>query len=121
MIRPAAKEPRRDRLDWRTWAGLATPPCAWLVHHQVGSELNFADCGIGNGVLALAVGVIACGLSLLGLAWSFAAWRSAGRADTVRNPVAQFMAALGLLLGGLLTLTILMQIAASLIVPACFR
>jgi hypothetical protein len=108
------------RIGWRGWTGLALPPVAWAVHHQFGSDLNYADCAASRAP-ALLVGLLCLAVLGLGAGLSWREWRRAGGApDAKQEPVGRFLCALGLMLAVLLGLTLLMQMAALLILPACF-
>jgi hypothetical protein len=98
---------------WRAWSGLVVPPLAWVAHHQFGSDLNFYDCRLGQGWLAAAVGVVAFAVSVVSGLLSWSARR--------HPPPANFVAIVGTMVAALLALTIVIQIGAALIVPACFR
>jgi hypothetical protein len=99
------------------WVGLIAAPAAWAAHHQLGSSLNFTDCQRGNGGLAITIGlvalVVACGGGLL--SWSAA--RGGGKSEKSER----FIAGLGLMACGLFGLTIIVQMLAAAILPACFR
>jgi hypothetical protein len=105
------------RGGWRAWGGLVAAPAAWAIHHQAGSDLNFADCRTGDATLLVLIGVASLAIALLGGWFSFIAWRAP--AEPRRSP--RFIAVLGLMASGLFSLTILMQIAAAAILPPCFR
>ena len=106
--------PRRN-WDLFAWAGLIAAPAAWALHHQAGSDLNFANCLAGHGAVLISIGAASMILVLAGGGLSFLAWRGASEASR------RFIAALGLMACGLFALTILLQIAAAAILPACFR
>lgn len=115
--------PRRAQSpDWRAWAGLIGGPLAWALHHQGGSNFNYADCRAwGGGAVAL-TGALAL-LAVSAAAWvSWSAWRKAGGAAGVSHePPGRFVAGLSLMTAALFALTILIQTAAGLLVPACMR
>jgi hypothetical protein len=113
--------PTHTPLRWRAWAGLVAAPLAWALHHQIGSDANFTDCDRGDGGVAIAVGLAALVLSLLGGALSLSAWRRAGQAEGPGLGSDRFIAALSLLACALFSLTITVQIMAGVILPACFR
>lgn len=103
---------------WGGWAGLVAAPLAWLAHHQFGSDLNYADCKLGQPALPIAVGLAALAVTIAATAVSFSAWRrSAGEA----RPNAGFIPVLSLMAGGLFGLTIIVQTVATVILPPCFR
>jgi hypothetical protein len=107
---------------WRSLAALAAAPLAWMVHHQLGSDLNYADCHRGTNPVVAAIGLCALLAALIACAITALDFR-AERAGS-QHPgtgMRRFMAAFSLMLGALLTLTIAVQVMASLVVPACFR
>ena len=109
------------RIGWRCWAGLALPPIAWWLHHQFGSDLNYADCAVSR-VPALTAGGICLALLACGAALSLRVWRQAGGGpETKQEPVGRFLSGLGLMLAGLLGLTLVLQIIAVIALPPCFR
>jgi hypothetical protein len=108
---------------WRGWAGLVAAPSAWALHHQAGSDLNYFDCrGGGDTTVLLLIGLAALAIAVVGTWLSFAAWRAAGGGPDHRSELsARFIPALGVMAGGLFSLTILVQIGAVVVLPACFR
>jgi hypothetical protein len=103
----------------KPWAGLVGPPLAWMLHHQLGSDLNFADCARGDGPLVAAVGAAALAVTLLSGWLSWRGWRASDAGEA--RPTDRFVAILGMMSAALLGLTIAVQVLAGLIVPACFR
>lgn len=107
---------------WRAWAGLVGGAIGWTLHHQIVSNGNFAQCPKVNGVADLAVGLVSIAIILIGGFLSWTAWRRAsGALQTSHEPDGRFIPALSLMGAGLTLLTVLVQIGAGLIVPACWR
>jgi len=104
--------------SWRAWAGLVAAPIAWTLHHQTGSDLNFAHCGAGNGGTLMLIGLAALLIAVAGGVVSLGVVRTGSPPPEKLN---RFIGALSLMIAGLLSLTILMQMAAALILPPCFR
>lgn len=102
----------------RPWIALMVAPAAWALHHQFGSDANYAACDKGQPLAQIAVGALAFLLVLAGSVPTLAVWR-AGDADA--RQVDRFIATLGLLAAGLFGLTILVQTLAAIILPPCFR
>ncbi|MGA0607171.1 hypothetical protein ACO2Q0_14350 [Phenylobacterium sp. VNQ135] len=116
MTTPAPQSPR-----WPAWMGLVLGAVAWALHHQIGSNVTYADCKIGL-IAAVGAGVPALGLATLGTLISLRAWRRAGGAPhESQEAPARFIAALSVGAGALFVLTILVQLGAGLVVPACAR
>ncbi|MDB5423612.1 MAG: hypothetical protein JWQ29_1028 [Phenylobacterium sp.] len=105
----------------RAVAGLIAAPAAWAVHHQLGADLNFADCHRGDGAVAMAVGAAALAVALVGGFLSWPVWRDRGGLEGPPGAANRFIAALSLLTSGLFSLTIAVQIMAAIVLPACFR
>jgi hypothetical protein len=92
------------------------------MHHQVGGDLNFWDCGRGDGRLLVALGLVLLLIALAGGGLSFLAWRADAQAPDGRHyPSARFIAALGLMSSGLFSLTIGLQVTAAVVLPPCVR
>jgi hypothetical protein len=107
---------------WRAWAGLFGGAGGWALHHQLGSTSNFARCPAADGGLDFAVGLVACLFVLISGWLSWTAWRRAGGAtDAAEESAGRFVPAISLMAAALFLLTILVQMAAGLIVPACWR
>lgn len=108
--------------SWRAWAGLVAGPIGWALHHQAVSNGNFAQCPRMNGLADLALGLVAIAAIMAGGILSWTAWRQAsGGLETSHEPAGRFIPALSLMAAGLFLLTVIVQIGAGLIVPACWR
>jgi len=108
--------------DWRSWAGLIVGPVAWALHHQGGSNFNYADCRAWDGTAVVLTGVLALAAVLGAGGLSLSAWRrGGGAAGASHDPPGRFVAGLSLMSAALFALTILIQMAAGLLVPACMR
>ncbi|MBO9560264.1 MAG: hypothetical protein J7515_16970 [Caulobacter sp.] len=108
--------------SWRAWAGLWAGAIGWSLHHQTMSNGNFARCPTMNGLTDLGVGTVAIVIILAGGFLSWTAWRRAsGGPETSHEASGRFIPALSLMAAGLFLLTVLVQIGAGLIVPACWR
>jgi hypothetical protein len=107
---------------WRAWAGLFGGFAGWALHHQIGSSSNFARCSTANGWLVIAVGLVACLIIVASGALSWTAWRGGGGAgDSSHEAAGRFVPAVSLMAAALFLLTVLVQMTAALIVPACWR
>jgi hypothetical protein len=106
-------------VSWRGWAGLVVAPTAWAIHHQAGSDLNFTDCRTGDASLLIPIGLAMLALALLGGGLSLTAWRAGRKAP--QDGSARFIPTLGVMAGALFSLVILVQTAAAVILPPCFR
>jgi len=108
--------------SWRAWAGLVAGPVGWSLHHQIVSNGNFAQCPRMNGLADLGLGLAALLIILAGGFLSWTAWRrAAGDLETSHEADGRFIPALSLMAAGLFLLTVIVQIGAGLIVPACWR
>jgi len=113
---PAPQSPH-----WPAWMGLILGLAGWALHHQVGSNVTFADCNLGLAA-NLGAGLPALALAAAGTLISLRAWRRAGgEVHGSQEAPARFVAALSVGAGTLFGLTILVQLGAGLIVPACAR
>jgi uncharacterized iron-regulated membrane protein len=109
-------------ISWRTLAGLVAAPVAWVVHHQLGADLNYADCRLGANPTLIAMGCVALIIAVAGGLVSWGGWKRAGGGpDTKQEPSGRFVAALAMMASGLFSLVILVQILAAVTLPACFK
>lgn len=97
------------------WLGLIGGAFGWAATHQIGSYAVFDDCRVGTP--AFVVGICLAGLlvALLGGLASFAIWRRGGAETKARR----FVGGIGALLALLASFALVMQAAASLILPLC--
>jgi len=108
--------------SWRAWAGLVAGAVGWGLHHQSVSNGNFAQCPRMNGLADLGIGLVAALIIVVGGALSWTAWRRAGGSPAASHEAdGRFIPALSLMAAALFLLTVLVQIGAGLIVPACWR
>jgi hypothetical protein len=106
---------------WQSWSGIIAAPIAWAAHQQIVSNMNYGDCATGDGALAAFVGILALLVVGLAASLSFQGWKAHAPAGGLSNPAARLIGALSLMLCGLMGLTILVQILAGAMVPACAR
>jgi hypothetical protein len=119
---PSQDDPPITSPSWRAWAGLFGGFAGWAFHHQVGSSGNFARCSTANGWLAIAIGLVACVIIVASGALSWTAWRRSGGGGASSHEAAgRFVPAISLMAAALFLLTVLVQMTAALIVPACWR
>jgi hypothetical protein len=121
-----AQSPREDppitAPRWPAWGGLFGGFGGWALHHQIGSSGNFARCSTANGGLVIAVGLAACAIIIVSGALSWTAWRRAGgEASSSHEAAGRLVPAVSLTAAALFLLTVLVQMTAALIVPACWR
>jgi len=108
--------------SWRAWAGLFAGAVGWALHHQTVSTGNFARCPTMNGWADLAMGLVSMAIILAGGLLSWTAWRRAGGTpETSQEASGRFAPALSLMAAALFLLTVIVQVGAGLIVPACWR
>jgi hypothetical protein len=96
------------------WLGLTAPPVAWALHHQIGSDLIFHDCRLGETPLFIVLGAF---MALICLASAVISWES--RPSTLGMGVRAFAAYLGTMTGALFFLALTFQTLATLMLPAC--
>ena len=96
------------------WLGLLGAAVGWAVAHQLGSNMAFDDCRVGNGGFVLIVGLIGLLVAAAGGYFSWDVWRKEEETQGRR-----FMGLLGLLLALLTGFAILLQSISGLILPSC--
>jgi hypothetical protein len=101
---------------WLPWAGLVGAGLAWALSHQIGSNAIFDDCRAGNPLFVGVVGLLALALAAASGFGSWRIWRRGGKETEPRR----FLGLVGALFAALLALAILLEIAASVIIPGCF-
>jgi hypothetical protein len=102
---------------WRVWFGIIGGPIAWAVHHQLGSDLNYTDCLVGDSTLVVLTGAAALCIAVASGAIAWSALRDGGPDES--NLYGRFLPLLGLMGSGLFALTIALQIGAGAVVPSC--
>jgi hypothetical protein len=108
----------------RLWAGLLLAPAAWAVQMGISYALVPALCQAGAGRTAIfIVGFAGLAIALVGVWFAFLNWRDAGKGwrATGKEAVdrARFMAVTGLLLGGYVSVVIVLQLALSFGLDHC--
>lgn len=98
-----------------SWAALALGASAWFDSQQYGSNLAFAGCPSFSPLVSVLLGLGALALVAVGGFLSLRVWRG----GTVEEP-RPFVALIGLLTSGLLSVAIILQTLAGLIIPRCF-
>lgn len=106
------------------WAGLLAAPLAWAVQLQVIYALTQWTCHSGSLVPLHATAAACLLIAAAGLGVAFRCWQAGGRrwpSDADEGLVARtrFMAALGLMAGGLFSLLIVVQWTAVLFLDPC--
>ena len=97
------------------WTALAAGTFAWFGSQQFGSNMAFAGCPHFSPLASLLLGLVALALVAAGGFLSLRVWRS-GTVEEARP----FVAILGILTSGLLSVAIVLQTLAGLIIPRCF-
>ena len=98
-----------------SWAALFIGSFAWFGSQQYGSNLAFAACPSSTPLAQLLLGLVALAIVFGGGLLSWRVWRG----GTVEEPH-PFIAIVGVMTSGLLCVAIILQTAASLIIPRCF-
>jgi hypothetical protein len=96
------------------WLGMVGAAAGWIAAQQLGSNMAFDDCAVGDGGFALLVGLLGLLLAAAGGYFSWDVWRRGEESEGRR-----FVGLLGLLLALLTGFAILLQSIAGLILPAC--
>jgi hypothetical protein len=96
------------------WLGTIAAIVGWGVSHQLGSDSVFDDCSTGDGAFVLLVCAPALLLTIAGGVFSFGVWSAGGEGEGRR-----FVGLVSGLLAALAAFTIVLQIAAGLILPGC--
>jgi hypothetical protein len=96
------------------WLGMLGAAAGWLVAHQLGSNMAFDDCRVGDAGFALVAGLIGLLIAAGGGYFSWDVWRRREETEGRR-----FVGLLGLLLALLIGFAILLQSVSGLILPAC--
>ena len=96
------------------WTALIVAPTAWLLHHQVLSDMLHFDCHLGGATAGLVAAALAVA-ALLGA--GYASWRA--RRDEGASEGRYFVAILGTLFTGVSLFAIALQTLATLILPGC--
>jgi len=109
-------EPQSKNLVWSARAGLITAAVAWLIDHQLTSDLTFARCDVAHPVVVLTIGAACAVLAAVGFLFS---WRASRAADVAS--VSSFTAYMGMLASAYSILVVAAGTAAGLILPGCFR
>ena len=98
-----------------SWAALAAGAFAWFNSQQLGSNWAFAGCPSFSPLVSLLLGVLALALVAGGGFLSLKVWRG-GTVEEARP----FVALIGILTSGLVSVAIILQTLAGLIIPRCF-
>lgn len=106
---------REARDTLLAWSALAAGSFAWFGSQQLGSNAVFAGCSPGDGLLDVLVSLLALLLVGLGGFLSLRVWR--GGDSEASHP---FVGMLGIAASALLSIAIILQGLAGLIIPSCF-
>src|SRR4051812_19242177 len=98
------------------WSGLIAGVVAWGVHHQVLSDYLHFDCVRDERGMGLALGFGAALLAISGGVVSLRAWRAAPAQDLGAR---RFIAQLSTMAALLFLFAIILQTAATWILPGC--
>lgn len=98
-----------------SWTALAAGAFAWFNSQQLGSNWAFAGCPSFSPLVSLLLGLAALALVVAGGLLSLKVWRG-GTVEEARP----FVALMGILTSALLSVAIVLQTLAGLIIPRCF-
>jgi hypothetical protein len=101
---------------WSARAGLIMAAVAWLIDHQLTSDLTYARCDVAHPAVVLTIGAACAALAALGFLLS---WRAIRAVDG--TSMSSFTAYLGMLASAYSILVVAAGTAAGLILPGCFR
>jgi hypothetical protein len=101
---------------WSARAGLIMAAAAWLINHQLTSDLTYARCDVAHPITVVAIGAACAALAALGFLLS---WRARRAVDG--ESVSSFTAFLGMLASVYAIVIVAAGTAAGLILPGCFR
>jgi Na+-driven multidrug efflux pump len=97
------------------WWGLIGATFGWALSDQLASELFFDDCGHISRLAVVLIGIAGIAMAVGGGILSHRAWKR-GRDETRGR---RFIALIGMMAATLFPIAILLQTAASLIIPRC--
>lgn len=107
--------PRKKPLEHLApWLGLLGAAAGWVAAHQLGSNMAFDDCRIGDGGFVLLIGLLGLVIAAGGGYFSWDVWRQREESEGRR-----FVGLLGLLLALLTGFAIVLQSLSGLLVPPC--
>lgn len=101
---------------WSARAGLIAGAAAWLIDHQLTSDLTYARCDVVHPAVVLTIGGFCAAIAAIGFMLSWRAIRAVSGSST-----SSFTAYLGMLASAYALLVVAAGTAAGLIVPGCFR
>ena len=107
---------RTIRDGFMPWAGLALGTAGYFLVHQTGSDSTFQDCRVGSPLIVIVAALVGLTIVALGAVGSFRVFRSEDEA-----PSRRLVAVVSLLACALYMIAILLPVAASLIIPQCWR
>ena len=96
------------------WLGMLGAGVGWILAHQLGSNMAFDDCRVGDGGFALLASLLGLLIAAAGGYFSWDVWRKPGETEGRR-----YIGLLGLLLALLTGFAILLQSISGLILPPC--
>lgn len=102
------------RRQFAPWAGIAAGAFGWAATHQLGSNAVFDNCRAGSPAFIVLIGLAGLAVALIGGLISFAIWRREAESGGRR-----FVGLIGAMLAALAAFAIVLQSAASLILPSC--
>jgi TRAP-type C4-dicarboxylate transport system permease small subunit len=97
------------------WLGMLGAAAGWAISQQVGSDMAFDDCRVGDGGFVLIVGLIGLLVAAAGGYFSWDVWRRKSEETEGRR----FIGLIGLLLALLTGFGIVLQSISGLILPSC--
>jgi hypothetical protein len=98
------------------WSGLLGGWLGWFLSQQVGSDQSFDNCQGSPPLLVLLIGLLGLVVAGLGAWLALPIWRQR-RAD---HGTRRFIAGTGIVIAALFGIAIILQAAASLIIPPCY-
>lgn len=97
-------------------AGLILGGAAWLLDHQLTSDLTYARCDVVNPLVVFTIGLVCTGIAAVGFVLSWNASRLAAGSAVIK-----FTAMLGMLASAYSILVVAAGTIAGWLLPGCFK
>jgi hypothetical protein len=103
---------------WAPWVGLFVSALAWVIDHQLGSDVTYWRCSASGPLFVGVLGVL-CFVIALGASWF--SWTSREHGQDTNPETRRFVASLSAAGACAFGLAIALQTLAGFIVPTCAR
>jgi hypothetical protein len=112
-----ARQAARARELLLPWSGIIGASFGWMLSQQIGSMQSFDNCRGTDPLLVLIIGLLGLALTTAGGWIALLVWRDR---QSPSHGARRFIAIVGAGLAALCAIAIILQTAASLIIPRCF-